>query len=85
MPFDPKVVRKLREKQGMSQIEAGAKAGFKGRGEWERYEAARRTPTIAKLEAMARALGVAPGKLLGENEGSPRRVAAEASGSTSET
>ncbi|QOV91075.1 helix-turn-helix transcriptional regulator [Humisphaera borealis] len=65
MGIDLDKVKALREKRGLTQDEAAKLAGLPNRQKWYQLESGRiANPTIATLEAIAKALGVKARDLL---------------------
>ena len=65
MGVDTEKIAKLRMKLGISQADAGRRAGFTHRGLWSRVETGSDSNiTIKRLEAIALVLGVPAGRLL---------------------
>lgn len=63
--LDAAKIKRLRELRGMTQDEAARGAGMSGRSQWNDVESGRRQDVrLSTLEAIARALKVAPSSLL---------------------
>jgi len=59
----PARIRKAREAIGISQSELAIRAGTVQR-QIAKYESGKQDPTVTRLTAIAKALGVSPGSLL---------------------
>jgi transcriptional regulator with XRE-family HTH domain len=65
MPLDIEKIRKLREKNGLSQSEAAERAGLNTRQRWHQIESGSITNVqLDTLESIAKALGVKAKDLL---------------------
>jgi transcriptional regulator with XRE-family HTH domain len=65
MGIDYAKIKSLREKRGLSLMDAARAAGLKSRQEWHQIETGERdNATVATLEKVARALGVKAKDLL---------------------
>lgn len=61
-------IKRIREEKGMSQDELAKLVGFKSRSSINKIEMGVNDITQSKLVAIANALNVSPGKLMGEDK-----------------
>lgn len=84
-----KNIKRIREEKGMSQEELAKLVGFKSRSSINKIEMGVNDITQSKLVAIANALGVSPGELMGSDGPAPprprRRKATGCRSSTRET
>lgn len=66
-----KNIKRIREEKGMSQEELAKLVGFKSRSSINKIEMGVNDITQSKLVAIANALGVSPGELMGSDEPAP--------------